>query len=243
VNTTGPFAASLLGPGTGSPGGTCSSECAAEVTFTPPAGAAPGSFGGSVTYQYADGSQSTLQLDGHYTTAIPPACTVTGARASLSAGLKNTPRTAATALTLTGHLTGCVGAGVTTKYPLTRGTFRVVGSLPAGATCSTLNGPTFSSSTASVTWQGVNPITHALVTLGTDAARVSALAGQTLPVPGWALESTPDASARALFPGTTELFGLTLIQSAARIRTLCASTGGLKALTFDGTGGSDVIVR
>jgi hypothetical protein len=245
VKTTGPFTASLVTePGSGSSGDdSCSADCAADVTFDAPAGATPGTFTGSVTYTYTDGSTDTSDLVGHLTPTIPPGCTVSSGEATLSKALSDTPLKGTTTLKVSGALSSCISKGLTTKFPLTAGKFKVSATLDKGATCSSLANPSFSKSKVTITWQGENPKTGKLVEVGTDTSTVGGMLEQTNPVLGFDIQTTPDTSATGLFPGTTALFGLNLDEDTPTFTAACGSPGGVKSLAYDTAGGSDLIVR
>jgi hypothetical protein len=215
VSTSGPFfAGALVGPG---PASGCAADCAADVSFTPPAGTEPGTYQGSLTFIYADGTTAAAPLLGHVSSTIPPTCALSG-NATFAPALRMKPRSVATKMTITGTLSGCVGR-TATRLPVTGGTIRLVATLPPGATCALLPAP--SQSSVTIAWKGINH-RQSIVTLEKDTSTIASLRVQADPAPAIELDTGLLASPGA-FVGTAAHLDLIGTDDADALAAACAS--------------------
>jgi hypothetical protein len=130
----------------------------------------------------------------------------------------------------------CVDHGVapgTTKYPISAGSVKVKGALPAGSNCSTLATLPLAGTSLSVKWQGVNPKTGKLSSAGPKSA--ATVSGVTTSGPG--TYTVQGSVVAGPFTGrTVKVTMRTDLTHAARLAQ-CQSAG-IASIGFTGVAGA-----
>lgn len=142
-------------------------------------------------------------------------------------GVSSTASTKAVKVKAAGAATSCDNSNVAGgKAPITAATIKVSGSLPVGATCTSLVNPVFLKTKIQVKFQGLNP-SNKLMTVAVDN---SFLASASLDG-NFALNLVTQPILKGAFVGQTLTLKLG-IDNVAGLATACTSPTGVTSLTF-----------
>ena len=108
-----------------------------------------------------------------------------------------------------------------TKYPVSSGSVKIKGALPAATVCSQITNPPFAGTTLSVKWQGINPKNNKLGTIGKSAAVVSSVTPNASPF-GYTLTAPVSAG---IYAGGTLKVNIALDTSSAALVGGCNAVG------------------
>lgn len=127
-----------------------------------------------------------------------------------------------------------VAAG-TTKYPISSGSAKLKGQLPAGSSCSTLSTLPLGGTSIKIKWQGINPKNGKLSTVGRSVALVSTV---TTTAPGTYKLRAPVTEGP--FAGAAAELTLRTDQTHA-VRLAQCNASGITSIGFTGVGGASII--
>ncbi|MGZ6969325.1 MAG: hypothetical protein ACXVKN_16475 [Acidimicrobiia bacterium] len=123
-----------------------------------------------------------------------------------------------------------------TKFPITAGSVKIKGALPAGSNCSTLATLPLAGTTFKIKWQGINPKNGKLSTAAPKT--LATASGVTASGPGTYVLTAPVTS--GLFAGRTVKMTLRTDMTHAARLAQCQSVG-VAAIGFTGVAGSSGI--
>lgn len=116
-----------------------------------------------------------------------------------------------------------------TKFPVSSGSVKITGALPAATVCSQITNPPFGGVSLSVKWQGINPKNGKLSTIGKSTAIVSSVTPNAAPF-GYTLTAPISVG---IYAGGTLKVNIVLDTSSASLVSGC-NTAGTSVLGFNG---------
>lgn len=122
-------------------------------------------------------------------------------------------------------------APTATKYPVSAGTVKIKGTVPAASRCAVVSNPKFSGTALTVKWQGINPKTSKLSTAGKSTVMLGNGTVAAIPTGGWVATGTVTAGS---FLGSTVRVQLALDSGVTGEANTCAA-GSLGGVSFNGT--------